>query len=77
MQDYESACDDQDMFTPAERAALRLTREMTRQVTVTDVTFGQVRAALGDDRLVVELIGVVATYNMVSRFLVALQLETE
>jgi alkylhydroperoxidase family enzyme len=32
---------------------------------------------LQSDQLVVELVGVVATYNMVSRFLVALGVEPE
>ena len=34
-------------------------------------------AALGDDRLLVELVGVIAAYNMVSRFLVALRIAPE
>jgi alkylhydroperoxidase family enzyme len=36
-----------------------------------------VQSALSDTRLIVELVGVIATYNMVSRFLVALQVELE
>jgi alkylhydroperoxidase family enzyme len=32
---------------------------------------------LPDDRHVVEIVGVIATYNMVSRFLVALGVEPE
>jgi alkylhydroperoxidase family enzyme len=35
------------------------------------------RSALQSDQLVVEFVGVVATYNMVSRFLVALGVESE
>jgi alkylhydroperoxidase family enzyme len=35
------------------------------------------QSALQSDQLVVELVGVVATYNMVSRFLVALGVEPE
>ena len=57
-------------------AVLRLTIEMTRQVAVSEATFDAVHAALGD-RGTVELVGVVATYNMVSRFLVALRIEPE
>ena len=49
---------------------------MTRQVAVGDGTFEAVHAALGD-RETVELVGVIATYNMVSRFLVALGIEPE
>lgn len=64
------------LFDDTARAALRLTIEMTRQVALDDTTFDAVHAALGD-RGTVELVGVVATYNMVSRFLVALRIEPE
>jgi alkylhydroperoxidase family enzyme len=36
-----------------------------------------VRSALRNDQLITELVGVIATYNMVSRFLVALGVESE
>ena len=39
--------------------------------------FTAVRALLGSEQQLVELIGVIATYNMVSRFLVALGVEPE
>jgi alkylhydroperoxidase family enzyme len=77
LRDYDAACDAAQFFDDVECAALRLTREMTRQVAVTDDTFELVRAVLGNERHVVELIGVVATYNMVSRFLVALEVASE
>ena len=64
-------------FDAVERAVLQLTLEMTRHVRVSDITFDRVRAALGDERQIVELIGVIATYNMVSRFLVALDIDLE
>jgi AhpD family alkylhydroperoxidase len=64
-------------FDPVERAVLQLTLEMTRHVRVSDITFDGVRAALGDERQIVELVGVIATYNMVSRFLVALDIDLE
>ena len=63
-------------FDQTDLAALRVTIEMTRRVAVSDDTFAAVHAALGD-RQTVELIGVIATYNMVSRFLVALGIEPE
>jgi len=69
--------DDGALFDAAERAVLRLTTEMTRQVKVGDAAFSAVRPVLADDRQVVELVGVIATYNMVSRFLVALGIEPE
>ncbi len=64
------------LFDPTERAALALALEMTRTVAVSDATFATVRRALGD-RCTVELVGTIATYNMVSRFLVALGVEPE
>ncbi len=51
--------------------------EMTRNVQVSDSTFERVQSALSDTRHVVELAGVIATYNMVSRFLIALQVDLE
>jgi alkylhydroperoxidase family enzyme len=62
-----------DVFTPAEAAVLRLTVAMTRDVEVDDRTFAAAKAALADERQLVELVGVIAAYNMVSRFLVALK----
>jgi len=64
-------------FDPAERAVIALASEMTRAVDVSAVTMADVRAALADDRHVVEIVGVIATYNMVARFLVALGVEPE
>lgn len=49
---------------------------MTRDVNVSDATMKRVRAIL-PDRHVVELIGTIAGYNMVSRFLVATGVEKE
>jgi alkylhydroperoxidase family enzyme len=68
---------DLSIFDSTERSVLALTVEMTRNVTVSDATMASVRAALPDDRQVVEIVAVVATYNMVSRFLVALDVEPE
>lgn len=64
-------------FDATERAAIQLTIEMTLDVQVSDATFSAVRSTLQNDQLVVELAGVIATYNMVSRFLVALGVEPE
>jgi alkylhydroperoxidase family enzyme len=65
------------LFSAGERAVLELTAEMTRRIRVSDATFERVRVTLGSDQQTVELIAVVATYNMVSRFLVALDIEGE
>jgi alkylhydroperoxidase family enzyme len=65
------------LFDATEAAVLRLTFEMTRRVKVNQATFESVRSLLRDERQVVELVGTVATYNMVSRFLVALEVDPE
>jgi alkylhydroperoxidase family enzyme len=75
------ACDDEKglaaVFDATDLAVIRLTREMTRNVAVSDPTFATVRAALGDARKVVEAVGTIAAYNMVSRVLVALDVQAE
>jgi AhpD family alkylhydroperoxidase len=63
-------------FDENERAVLELALEMTRSVSVRDSTFSAVLTLLGE-RGTVELVGVIAAYNMVSRFLVALGIEPE
>ncbi len=68
---------DEALFDATERAALQLTIEMTRTVKVSDATFDAARTALADDTHLVELIAVISSYNMVSRFLVALDLTPE
>ena len=64
-------------FDAGERAVIELTVAMTRTVEVSRATMNSVRAVLANDRQLVELVGVIATYNMVSRFLVALRVEPE
>lgn len=74
----DSAAAQPQVFDATEWAVLRLTVEMTRNVKVSDATFESIQSQLGDDaRQLVELVGVIATYNMVSRFLVALEVGTE
>jgi alkylhydroperoxidase family enzyme len=68
---------DPELFDAAERATIRLALEMTRSVEVGDATFAAARAALGDDRQLVELVGTVAAYTMVSRVIVALGIGPE
>jgi hypothetical protein len=50
---------------------------MTTNIEVDDETWQQFKAALPDPRIQVELVGIIATYNMVSRFLVACRIEPE
>lgn len=65
------------LFDEAERAVLQLTLEMTDGVAVNEDTMDWVKKALGNERAVVELVATVATYNMVSRFLVALDVRAD
>jgi len=68
---------DSALFDDTERAVIQLTVEMTRDVQVKKSTFDTVESALANDQQVVELAGVIATYNMVSRFLAVLEIEPE
>lgn len=77
LRDYAAACDDRSLFSDTERAAMRLTLQMCRNVAVSEACFAELRRHLPDPRHQVELVGVISTYNMVSRFLVALCVESE
>ena len=63
-------------FDPRQRAILQLAEELTKNVSVNDATFDAVRQYL-TPRQLVELVTTVAYYNMVSRFLVGLQIDLE
>jgi alkylhydroperoxidase family enzyme len=76
LKDVDAAARDQKRFDEAERAALALTIEMTRNVEVAEPTLKRLRALLSDQQAV-ELIGTIAGYNMVSRFVVATGVEVE
>ena len=76
LRDPDAAAGNAALFDARERATLALTLEMTRAVHVADARFDAVRALLPQQELV-ELVGVVAAYNMVSRFLVALGVAPE
>lgn len=52
------------------------TDAMTRHVQVPEPVFQAARAAMGSEKLIVELTATVAAYNMVSRFLEALQVHS-
>jgi alkylhydroperoxidase family enzyme len=77
LQNDDAALHDAALFTEAERAVLQLTKEMTRNVQVSKACFQRVQKALGSPQAQVELVGVIAAYNMVSRFLEALQVQPE
>lgn len=69
---------DQDlsMFDAVERDAIALTLAMTREVRVPTILMERLQKKLGNTALV-ELVGTIAAYNMVSRFLVALGVSPE
>ena len=73
----KDGCENLQIFDNNERAILKLASEMTLSIRVNDTTFTAARAALDTDQQMNELIGVIACYNMVSRYLVALQVEPE
>ena len=74
LRELAAAARNEQLFDAEERAVLQLTLEMTRDVKVADETFARVQA-IGGPRMAVEIVAVIATYNMVSRFLVALAVE--
>ena len=63
------------LFTPEQRAVLALTDGMTRNVQVPAQAVAAVREFL-NEREVVELVATVGAYNMVSRFLEALDIHS-
>lgn len=74
LDDVTAACYDTELFSDTERAALRLTLDMTRQVRVRPEIIERARQLFGERQLV-ELMGTIAGYNMVSRFLVVLGID--
>ena len=61
-------------FDERERTVLAYTDCMTRGIRVPDAVFAEMRRVF-DDREIVELTATIGGYNLVSRFLVAMQLE--
>ena len=61
---------------PAERRQTAIENCTAREIRVPDSVFAQVRRQF-DDRELVELTATVAGYNLVSRFLVAMQIDQE
>lgn len=75
--DPQRAMRNDSLFNTAERATIRLCIEMCHEVQVSDSSFEAAKLALPNHQQLVELVGVIATYNMVSRFLVALEVTPE
>jgi alkylhydroperoxidase family enzyme len=64
------------LFSAIENDAVELTFQMTRNIQVEGTLMKRLQAALGNTNAV-ELVTVVAAYNMVSRFLIALDVNPE
>ena len=64
------------LFSEAEQAVLAYTDAMTLHVQVDDAVFAEVKKHFSE-RHMVELTATIATYNMVSRFLEALQIHSD
>lgn len=77
LRNFDGNLDKLTEFSAEEKIVLQLATEMTRQIKVSDTTFAAVKKVLPNDQHITELIGVIATYNMVSRYLVALEIEPE
>ena len=65
-----------NLFAPAERAALAYADAMTRDIEVPDEVFEPLRKHYRE-RQIVELTVLIATYNMLTRILQALQVDLE
>lgn len=77
LREIDSSDPDSSEFTIQELAVIRLTTEMTRMIKVSNTTMLQTKKVFDDYQQLVELVGIIATYNMVSRFLVTLEIEPE
>lgn len=60
-------------LSSAERVAVQLADTMTRDIEVPDALFAEVKKHF-DSQAQIDLVATIAAYNMVSRFLVALQI---
>ncbi|WLI04507.1 carboxymuconolactone decarboxylase family protein [Pseudomonas sp. FP597] len=76
LRDLKNAIDRDSLFSPQERSVLRLALEMTRMGRAPAGLLDQLRDEFGETALV-ELVGVIASYNMVARFVVTLAVDVE
>jgi alkylhydroperoxidase family enzyme len=67
---------DRSCFDSLELAVVQLTIEMTTKIETSKQLMRELKTILGDKQLV-ELVGVISGYNMVSRFLVALDITAD
>ena len=76
LQDIDAATVNTTVFSELQRLVLTLTMEMCRDIEVNPSTMSALRRHL-PNREVAEIVGVIADYNMVSRYQVALGIEPE
>lgn len=77
LSDVAAAARDAALFDAADRAVLALALDSTLRVRPGEATLAAVRSAFPAPGQVVELMLVIAAYNMVARFLVGLGVEVE
>jgi len=65
-----------ELFDAAEKTVIEYAAQMTLDVTVSEAVFNRLRSHF-DTTEIVELTSAIATYNMVARFLVALEITPE
>lgn len=75
--DVPAALCNEVLFSRSDIAAMSLAQAMTLHVQVDNACFALVQQALPEVQQQVELVGVIAAYNMVARFLEALQVPPE
>jgi len=68
---------DAGLFTPEQATIARFAGEVTRRGRATDATFEAVRAVVGTDQKLVELVATVGAYNLVSQFVATLDIDDE
>ena len=75
--DVAAAAENTELFDPIDRAVLRFVLESTRTVKISAPTMAALRACFPEPAQVLELMMLVASYNMVARVLVGLGVEIE
>jgi alkylhydroperoxidase family enzyme len=77
LSDVATAAENEALFDPSERAVLRFLLESTRNVKISARALAAVHVCFPHPAQVLELMMLVASYNMVSRVLVGLGVEIE
>ncbi len=77
LQNFDAALTNHSLFDATDCAVMALAQAMTQKVQVPDACFKNMQQQLPNVQQQVELVGVIAAYNMVARFLEALQVQPE